>query len=74
MIFGTTTLSHWDRNYVPNDNNFVPNHSLVWDTVVVRPGMTAFGLTMARDTVLVQLETQFLAIRPIWDTVNGTQQ
>ena len=26
MIFGTTTLSHWDRNYVPNDNNFVPNH------------------------------------------------
>ena len=25
MIFGTTTLSHWDRNYVPNDNNFVPN-------------------------------------------------
>ena len=24
--FGTTTLSHWDRNFVPNDNNFVPNH------------------------------------------------
>ena len=27
MIFGTTTLSHWDRNFVPNDNNFVPNHN-----------------------------------------------
>lgn len=35
--------------------------------------MTAFGLTMARDTVLVQLETQFLARRPVWDTVIGTQ-
>src|SRR5690349_2623843 len=35
--------------------------------------MTAFGLTMARDTVLVKLGTQFLASRPIWDTVIGTQ-
>ncbi len=50
-----------------------PKPQLVWDTVVVRPGMTAFGLTIAQDTVLVKLGTQFLASRPIWDTVIGTQ-
>lgn len=70
--FVTITLSNRDRNFVPNDNNFVPNQ-VVWDTVVVTPAPIKSGLTIARDTVLVQLGTQFLASRPIWDTVLGTQ-
>ncbi len=45
----------------------------VSDTVLVQHVPTEFGLTIARDTVLVQLETQFLARRRGWDKVIGIQ-